>query len=142
MAPVIDGHEAVTRPRSVQVALWLFWMALAIGILVWSHGWREMNEGMISPARYFGALISFGIEVWLYLKIRQGRNWARITVLVITLVRAVAVYAPIAMVWRLHYYMDRTSFFALIIGQILIYTALYLVFVPGREWFRRARTGS
>ena len=136
---VIDAAEP-ERPHAVKVALWLFWIALAIEISVWIQGWDDMNTGMISPLRYFAAMIGFGIAVWLYLKIRQGRNWARITVLVIALVRGAVVFAPIVMEWRLYYYLYRASFFALMTEQILIFTALYLVFVPGREWFKRRTT--
>jgi len=55
-------------------------------------------------------------------------------------VRVVVVIAPMLKDWRLHYFMDRTTFFALILEQVAIYTALFLVFVPGREWFKREKS--
>jgi len=141
-AVVADSPEAVqrVRPPSIKVAVWLFWIALGIELFVWTQAWSDVNAGMISGVRYLGMLIGALIPVWFYLKIRQGRNWARITVLVITLVRVVVVIAPMLKDWRLHYFMDRTTFFALILEQVAIYTALFLVFVPGREWFKREKS--
>ena len=138
-APVADSPEIPphVRPVSVRAALWFFWIALGIGLFIWTKVWPDVNTGMISSAKYLGMLIGILIPVWFYLKIQQGRNWARIAVLVITLARAVLVYAPKVKDWRMHYFVDRTMFFALIGEQALAYTALFLVFFPGREWFKR-----
>jgi hypothetical protein len=75
------------RPRSVTIAFALLWGSILMGMPV--AVWRVMTMGGVSPLTVLGIFlvvygIVFALCFWLFGSLRKGKNWARITILVIT----------------------------------------------------------
>src|SRR5262245_39138138 len=87
-AAVADVAEpaALVRPMSVTIAVVLFFIGLAVELVFWVTSFPAMNRGEISPLAFFAPMIGFFIAVWLYVKVFAGRNWARITLLVLHII--------------------------------------------------------
>ncbi|MDB6132605.1 MAG: hypothetical protein JWM59_848 [Verrucomicrobiales bacterium] len=119
-------------PWQVVVAVWLATVNYGIGftavLAAWDHGYSSDTEFIIS---IFGSL---GVSLWIYYRIYQGRNWARMILLVQFLVGTAMVssrfgnmmdHSAIEMAWA-------------VAGVALKVVCLYFVFIsPGRHWFRR-----
>ena len=78
---------APARPRAVTIAVALLWVSIFIGMPV--AVWRIATFGGATPAPYFGMFVvvyAFLLSVcfWLFGSVSKGKNWARITILVIT----------------------------------------------------------
>jgi hypothetical protein len=78
---------APERPRAVTIAVALLWVSIFIGMPV--AIWRIATFGGATPAPYFGMFLvvyAFLLSVcfWLFGSLRKGKNWARITILVMT----------------------------------------------------------
>jgi hypothetical protein len=133
----VPEPAALARPTSVKIAVALFFAGLVIEVAFWTTTLPAMNRGEISPLAFFAPMVGFFIAVWLCIKVFAGRNWARMTMLVWTclvfIVRMLRFNTPLP-----EGVMARPSFAAYFIGlqSALILVALYLLFVPGREWFR------
>src|SRR4051812_4258347 len=86
-APVsdIESNEPMTRPRQVVWAIQLLVANYVFGIamVIVNFSYYE-NLGSIT-AFLIGQVIGAMIGAWIYYKIWQGRNWARILLLVFSL---------------------------------------------------------
>jgi hypothetical protein len=138
-APVDDvttSQASMPRPRQVLLAVQLAAASFIVGLLIMFLTW-DYYVGLQPVGQMVATqIVTLAIMVWLYAKIYAGRNWARITLLVLTLVgmlgifsdTAVALYkgAPVlAKVW-------------MFIGHALSLVVLWLLFLsPGKEWFRK-----
>jgi len=112
----------------------MLWASLALGIVT-SLLDRRFLGSVAAPGFTVGILVVvFGLTAWLVVKISAGRNWARITFLVLFLVGAV----PYAL--NLVAMFDRSVLTGAVsaIQFALQLCALYLIFTgPGAGWFRR-----
>ena len=121
------------RPRVVVIAVALLWTEVALGLLNSLLDWEYLNAD--TPAAF--VLIVQGVFVALSVLINvmiwRGRNWARIVALVLTIL-GVAGYAP-----QIGADFARAPLMAVLgmVELLLDIIALYLVFVPGRQWFAR-----
>jgi hypothetical protein len=138
--PTGDANaESLRRPSSVTAALALLAIPLATGIGRNVLAWMGASGTSMSIAQRVGQVCGVAFAVWVYYKIAQGRNWARILLLV--LISLVGVF--MAATWKLT--MNRIStgevsglgVLIQILSVILDAVALYLLFGPGRAWFRR-----
>jgi hypothetical protein len=139
-APLAEATEArsTVRPRAVTIAVSLLAANLVIGF--WRGGFRVPTIGA-GDVPVLVTVIPFvwpAVLAWLCYKIFMGRNWARMTMLVWTCV----VFSVQMLRFNVSLpegVMARPSSVAYLIGlqSALILVALYLLFVPGREWFRR-----
>jgi peptidoglycan/LPS O-acetylase OafA/YrhL len=78
---------ALVRPRIVTIAAALLWVSMLIGMPV--ALWRISTFGGATPATYFGMFLVvyaflLSLSYWLFGSMRNGKNWARITIFVIT----------------------------------------------------------
>jgi hypothetical protein len=139
-APLAEATEArsAVRPRAVTIAVSLLAANLAVGF--WRGGFGVPAIGahdvpvLVTVIPFVGPVAL----AWLCYKIFMGRNWARMTMLVWTCV----VFSVQMLRFNMPLpegVMARPSFAAYLIGlqSALILVALYLLFVPGREWFGR-----
>ena len=121
------------RPRVVVIAVALLWTEVALGLLESLLDWKNL---MANESARFGLIVDVlfvGLSVLINIMIWRGRNWARIVALVLTML-AVVGFAPVIGVE-----FARAPFVTLLgMSEMLLdVIALYLVFVPGRQWFAR-----
>jgi len=141
-AVVADVNYAppMARPRSVTVAVALLAIGVLLGLLQNAIVWISGDRGSITTPYIVGQVLGIVIAVWIYYKIAQGRNWARIVLLV--LYAFVIVAFGIGM-WAISSGLVPIEKSALgfnlvlqVVQLLMDAVALYLLFVPGREWFR------
>jgi hypothetical protein len=132
IAPVQMGP----RPRQVVLAVQLaaagYLLGLVTTAMTWDYYARLQPVGRTIATQVLGLIVF----VWLYYKIYIGRNWARITLLVFSILgclgavgvlftNILAALPPLAKA--------RT-----VLGVGINLVVLWLLFLtPGREWFKR-----
>ena len=68
----------------------LFWVSFFLTFLEMALDWDRTVEGVSTTFILISTAIMCSIQIWLYLKIARGRNWARITWLVLFAISLVA----------------------------------------------------
>ena len=131
--PEIDDRGS--KPKEAVVAVSLIWTSLALGAvhaaIIWGFLTSTSSVGMVLAIQIF----SFLLVAWLAVKISAGRNWARITYLVLFLIGT-----PAFVMGELQEFARAPIPGTLGLIQFgLQVGAIVLVFGPGRRWFRRAR---
>ena len=129
------------RPGQVLTALWLGAATCAEGLVV-----QIVSRAYDPNVQATGLAIAFQVfllvlSVWVYYKIYAGRNWARVTLLVLFVV------GPLLDAITVLYYemflgvviaMPVIAKVQLIVKVLLDLAILWLLFIsPGRHWFRR-----
>jgi len=131
-----EADERMERPRQVFIAVALLWVMLVVQAAGLAFMWRLYR---IMPPEF---LIFAGIttalwvlNAWIVAMIERGKNWARITYLVLFLLGAPIVLFSLA-------YTLRTSPIAAgssIVQMLLQIAALIMLFIPpAGAWFRGA----
>lgn len=122
------------RPRQVLVAVALLWLSLALGIPEAALSNLPIVGGSADVALVLIMLLLFGLIGFLNLEIYQGRNWARIVMLALTVSSVVMMlFSPDEVraegpLLQGFYLFD----------TLIEVAAMYLVFSkPGSLWFRR-----
>jgi hypothetical protein len=139
----VEVPELRQRPVAVIVAVILIGIYVLMGLF--SHA-RALHV-------YLGAsqmdLIVLGIQMakWMLLilicyQFWRGRSWARILLLVMT---GFALFAVFLQFWSFSsmpagvtYQIDPIGYVWMLLPPLIYLTASFLVFVPGRAWFRRS----
>jgi len=121
-------------PRQVQIAVALLWLSLALGIPEAVLSTRPVEGGGVGVALTVIMLLLFGLVGFLNLKVYQGRNWARIVMLALTVLSVVVMLFPSD-----ESRADGPLLQGLYLFDVLIeVVAMYLVFSkPGSLWFKR-----
>ena len=128
-----------TKPDIVTKATKMLFLGLAIGpfrsLLAWSH---------ISQMEFLWAVIltmalTLAIMIWLIYKMDQGRNWARIALLILFLLEG-----PFSILPLVRLLSDAPISATLGLIQFVIKTvAFFMLFsVNARSWFRRSAPSS
>jgi hypothetical protein len=130
-APLAEAPRSADPPPAVKAAMKLFWASLFLTFIEIAFDWERAAVGVAPMLIVILTVFMCSIQVLLYLYIARGRNWARITFLVLfvislfvtlpsapELARSAPLYAGV-----------------LAIDALLVLCALYLVFFPGRGWF-------
>jgi hypothetical protein len=137
-APVSDinlDEAPLRRPAQVVWAIQLLVAGWAFGLIVGIMNWGYYRALGSIGSMTFGQLVGAFIGGWIYYKIWQGRNWARIVYLVFILigfvglvvVRATGITASAPASIRA----------GSLVGMILAAAVVWLLFFsPGRVWFR------
>lgn len=136
--PVLS-QPTMERPRQVVIAIWLAAIGYGLGLLVMSLSWDYYSK-LQSMGMFIGSqLFSLTIMVWIYYKIYVGRNWARIVLLVFSILGGLAILnravvdllAAAPTIAKVQMY----------VGLGLNAAILWLLFFsPARQWFRRSAT--
>jgi hypothetical protein len=119
----------------VQIAVALLWLSLALGIPELFLGPGRAEEGGAGTAFVVVvALLFFAFAAFLNVKIYQGRNWARIVLLVLTVLSVVMMLFPSDESQAKGPLMQGLYLLDVLIDVV----AMYLVFAkPGSLWFKR-----
>ena len=119
------------RPRVVVIAVALLWTEVALGLLESLLDWKHVTAGEAATFVLIVDGVFLVLSVLINLMIWRGRNWARIVALVLTVLGVVG-FAPV-----IGAEFARAPFVTVLgmIELLLDAVALYLVFVPGRQWF-------
>src|SRR5690242_15762649 len=75
-----------TRPREVVLAVKLAAIGYVLGLVVIPFSWDYYSRLQPPAALITNQALSLLLLIWLYTKIYAGRNWARITLLVLFLI--------------------------------------------------------
>jgi hypothetical protein len=136
--PDVNRTGPPGRPLSVGIAFTLLWTSLAIGVLlvVWrlvamANQGIALIAGLVTFAivTFLGAVMFF----WILRAVAQGRNWGRITVLVLSAVGSLATLMSIQTL------MDRSAIDVIVRFAMWI-TATVLLFTPtASAWYREMK---
>ncbi len=135
-APVDDPAEQrlLERPKVVTVAAWLLWTELFLSAVGGLWTLRKVSEDVPLVVIVAVQLFLLSISAWINYKIWVGRNWARITGLVLTMLWLPLTFSEFKE--SLHT-VDTLTAVLTVVTFGLDAVALYLVFVPGRNWYAK-----
>ena len=121
------------RPIQVTRAVILLWVSLGFGLAIGALDWQHLASIQSPGFTIYIAVFGLAIMALLIYKISLGRNWARITVLVLMVFGALPYVSDLADMFRSSMFVGFLSLAQL--GLQLF--ALYLIFTnPGKTWFR------
>ena len=130
-------RDPASRPRQVTLAVRLLWASLLLALpsfyIAMDHAPEDASNGVIIVVQ----IILMALAGYLNLCIGQGRNWARIVALILTVL-------SLLMVFFLPTPPDETVIEQLINGvsSVLDVVAMVLIFTqPGASWFNGAARG-
>ena len=131
----METQSAAQKPRPIVTAVNLLWASLAVGLVKMLMDFSNLST--VAPAAFtnFILVFTFALSGFLIFKISAGRNWARITFLVLFII---GVLPALPIVFG---EFSRSAVVgALSVAQIgLQVYALFLLFTqPGSGWFRKA----
>jgi hypothetical protein len=133
---VVPSGEPRVRPPQIMLAIKLVAASSVMGLLVIIANWNYYTQIQSPTATIVGQVFGLLVAVWFYYKIYQGRNWARIVLLVFTIL---GILGSLTSIFR--------SLIALAptivkvqtgIGWVVNLTVIYLLFFsPGKTWFKK-----
>jgi len=133
-APVADAAAPARGepPFAVRIASKLLWVGLGIAVLTQLLTLHELQRNPFMGLTVSAMVISLAVNAWLFVKIRQGRNWARIVYLVLMLISSPMLFITVRSIFARSVFEG-----AMVTAELTVnIVALYLVFVPGRAWYR------
>ena len=130
------------RPRAVDIALVLIAILVLLTAFDALVSWGKVQNGEMSGLMFLEMCVRFGLLVWIGFAIFRGRNWARILLLILTLLALFSLGVGLMAMQRMGMhlaYMDNAPrwLFMLVLPSLLYIAASYLVFIPGRSWFAK-----
>ena len=131
-APAISTSD-LRRPAEVVLAVSLLWSSVALGAFSQMFFWRHVKFSEDIVYAICDQLVVLAFVALIYYKIWQGRNWARIALLILS---AIGLYFYVPMLIRLLILITAAGLIGVL--QFLLQAfAMYLVFThPGNVWFR------
>jgi hypothetical protein len=130
----MDTQSTVQKPQPVVTAVNLLWASLAVGLVKMLMDFSNLTA--VAPAAFtnFILIFTFALIGFLIFKISAGRNWARITFLVLFII-GVLPTLPIV----LGEFSRSAVVGALSVAQIglQVYALILLFTQPGNSWFRK-----
>ena len=131
----METQSAAQKPQPVITAVNLLWASLAVGLVKMLMDFSNLSS--MAPAAFtnFILIFTFALIAFLIFKISAGRDWARITFLVMFII-GILPALPIVLGE-----LSRSAVVGVLsVAQIgLQVYALFLLFTrPGSSWFRKA----
>jgi len=127
-------RHMATKPREVNWAIFLMWAALAIGPIQEAMDWNHLKSlGSIQRLVIDGAVTLLLLSYFIW-KVSQGRNWARITLLVVFLLGLPFYF------FYVRAEVGRSAILATlsILQALMQGTGLFLTFIPpAKDWFKK-----
>jgi hypothetical protein len=133
---VLPPQAEKVRPRQVVIAVQLAAVGYVLSLAVFALSWDYYSRLQPLTVAIVTQLFSFALTVWIYYKVYVGRNWARVTLLVFSILGALMVFNRLVV--------DIVAA-APVIAQVQMFVGLginvavlWLLFLsPGRTWFQR-----
>lgn len=133
----METQSAPNRPRSVSTAVNLLWASLAAGILKVLMDLSHL-AGMASvTAIVILSVVLLALFGFLYFKISVGKNWARITFLVMGIVGIVPTIPIVSAEFSRSVVVGTLSLLQI---ALQVYAVFLLFTQPGSNWFRKGTT--
>ncbi|MFZ5812167.1 MAG: hypothetical protein ACOY4F_09010 [Thermodesulfobacteriota bacterium] len=130
----METQSAPQKPQPIVTAVNLLWASLAVGLVKMLMDFS--NFSAVAPAVLTSFVLIFTLSLigFLIIKISAGRNWARITFLVLFII-GVLPTLPIV----LGEFSRSAVVGALSVAQIClqVYALILLFTLPGSSWFRK-----
>ena len=137
-APVQDiplTSQIVARPREIVWAVQLAAAGYVLGLAGIAMNWDYYSRLQAPGTLLAGQALSLLIGVWLYFKIYTGRNWARITLLVMTVLGCLTVFSTFFL--NLLAAVPPLAKIRMVVSLCINFIVLWLLFFSrGREWFK------
>jgi hypothetical protein len=137
-APVQDvpsSRRLGSRPREIVLAVQLAAAGYLLGMAVLVATWGYFSRLQSPGALIVNQAVSLLISVWLYVRVYEGKNWARITLLVLTLLGSLFAFGSAFM--NVVAAAPMLSKIQMVAGLCINLIILWLLFIsPGREWFK------
>jgi hypothetical protein len=135
VADVAIAEAAMERPREIKLVVQLGVVSWIMGVIVMALSWDYYRQLQPVSSTIYTQLFTVVVLAWLYYKVYQGRNWARITWLVFAIIG----FAGIAMAWpQLGNSLPGLAKIQMLIGAGITAWQFWLLFLsPGRRWFGR-----
>jgi hypothetical protein len=136
-AAVVADAAVTSRPMptAVRRALTLYVVSFVLGLALMMID-RPAADAAYAEISGVAHAVSVGIVIvlgaWLFWKIRAGRNWARIVLLVLSAISVPASFLEILQLAPASPLMAGLK----LIEQAMDISILFLLFFPGREYFR------
>jgi hypothetical protein len=128
------------RPRQVIVAIRLAAINYLLGVVAIAASWGYYSKLQFAGSTISQQFLGAALFVWIYYKIYAGRNWARITLLVLFMLTALMALSPLAR--NLLMTVPAITRAQMFVGLAMNLAILWLLFIsPGRHWFRRIPNG-
>lgn len=133
----MEAQGVVHKPQTVVAAVNLLWVSLAVGLVKMLMDFSNLSALAPAAITNFVLVFTFVLIGFLIFKISAGRNWARITFLVMfvigllpTLPLILGEFTRVPVVGAL----------SVVQAGLQVY-ALFLLFrQPGSTWFRKTTT--
>lgn len=128
-------REVEAKPKQVTYAVWLLWISILLSIPTSIYEFDRIQEWsrLVEIGLIATFVLMYGLEIALTLLIGRGRNWARITFLVLVALSFASVLPGLPVF--LTYPVSQLALNAAILAAEL--AAIYLLFTPpGSRWFR------
>jgi hypothetical protein len=133
MEPPIEPTANVARPKETTSAIQFLYASLAIGLIRAVFGLTQRASGAALILAALIVISFFVLGFFLVWKISAGRNWARITLLVLVLINLP--FAVMANVSELKRSVLSGAFSFLI--EVILWIGTYLLFTRNSNlWFR------
>ncbi len=132
-----DNNAQNSRPGKVSTAVTLMYVSLAIGLLQFAIGfphWREEHPYIPVPVMLFTPLAVYCFLWFLIYKTGRGRNWARITNLVLFIL---GVPISLAAVLQSSGAAQMSELIGVAAGILNAIALVFLFQAPSSEWFRQ-----
>jgi predicted membrane channel-forming protein YqfA (hemolysin III family) len=133
MADIVTPTHVINRPWQVSLAVILYVVSLSLGAIVSALLWRYFTSRATVGFVIYVQLATFAVLALLVFKMWRGRNWARITNLVLYLIGLPFYFPQLS-----RYFSESFAGGCVSLTQCgLQFIGLGLVFIgPGRTWFR------
>jgi FtsH-binding integral membrane protein len=141
-SPVADPTEVRTeRPKEVTQAVRFLWISLVVslGAMFFQPTLKNMPPTQWTIVLVVFAVV-FALWAWVISRIAAGRNWARVTFFVLTVIGLL--FTVVAIPASMPVYKARPLSAVLGIANLVleIWAFYLLLTTPAREWFKAMRT--
>jgi hypothetical protein len=120
------------RPSEVTRAVYLLWICLPISIVHTLLAWGYITANRPAATIAYVLFFNWVLDAFLFWRIGEGSNWARITLLI----KALLVLFPFYVSVRLTFAYSIPLAGLSVLQFVLEAAALYSLFAyPGSEWF-------
>jgi hypothetical protein len=139
---VVDDVSALEpageRPREITLVVQLAVISFVLGIIAMLLAWDFYRQLQSVAATVSGQVFSLVLMGWIYIKIWQGRNWARITWLVFAIIGLGMMVFTYPMISAS---LPAVSKAQMVVGTGISFVQFWLLyFSAGKRWFGRGQT--